>query len=297
MRVGGVNRRVLVDSGCTSCIVHAPCCHQWKRQHTTLRTISGDVLRCAGTGTVRLEPCEGHTVVVDVIVSDRKPLGFDVVLGVNAIRLLGGMLLDRHGRVRFNSPSSPICAAADAKIRVEGADFIAMYDPALQGWTAAWKRANGNAPTVLRNTLEEYPPTAAARAAYEEELRTWIQNGWLIPYDERRLGPAKALIPLMAVVQRTKGKVRPVLDFRELNTHIDTFTPNSDVCADKLREWRRRSTNVSILDLRKAYLQIRIEKSLWPYRPVLDFRELNTHIDTFTANSDMCADEARMCRH
>ncbi|KFD50081.1 hypothetical protein M514_09041 [Trichuris suis] len=217
MRIDGVNRRVLVDSGCTSCIVHATCYHQWKRQRTTLRTISGDVLRCAGIGTVRMEPCERHTVVVDVIVLRRR-----VCCKCNTApwRNASG----RHGRERFNLPSGPICAAADAKIRVEGADFVAMYDPALQGWTAAWKWANGNALTVLRNTLEEYLPTAAARAAYEEELRTWIQNGWLIPYDERRLGPAKALIPLMAVVQRTKGKVRPVLDFRELNTHIDTLS-------------------------------------------------------------------------
>ncbi|KFD56056.1 hypothetical protein M514_03180 [Trichuris suis] len=83
------------------------------------------------------------------------------------------------------------------------------------------------------------------------------------------MGPAKALIPLMAVIQRSKQKVRPVMDFREVNAHIDAFTASSDVCAHKLREWRRQGVNVSILDLKKAYLQVHVEKSLWPYQTVI----------------------------
>lgn len=76
----------------------------------------------------------------------------------------------------------------------------------------------------------------------------------LLPYVEHKYGPAKGLISLMAVVQRNKRKVRPVLDFRELNAYIDAFTADSDVCSDKLREWRRQGVNVSVVDLAKAYL-------------------------------------------
>lgn len=39
----------------------------------------------------------------------------------------------------------------------------------------------------------------------------------MLPYDEHKYGPAKGLIPFMAVVQWNKRKVQPVLDFRELN--------------------------------------------------------------------------------
>ena len=60
----------------------------------------------------------------------------------------------------------------------------------------------------------------------------------------------------MAIVQVDKDKVRPVMDFRELKSHVDAFTASVDVCADKLRDWRRLGTNVSIVDLRRAYLQI-----------------------------------------
>ncbi|KAK4326819.1 hypothetical protein Pmani_002676 [Petrolisthes manimaculis] len=96
--------------------------------------------------------------------------------------------------------------------------------------------------------------------------RKWIKDGWLVPHNECKHGPPKGLIPLMAVVQHNKGKVRPVLDFRELN---DTFTADSDVCADKLWEWRKQGINLSMVDLKKAYLQIHIHESFWPYQTVM----------------------------
>lgn len=73
----------------------------------------------------------------------------------------------------------------------------------------------------------------------------------------------------MVVIQQNKGKVRPVLDFRELNTRVDAFTAYADVCAEKLREWRKQGVNVSVIDLEKAYLQIRIHHSLWPYQTIV----------------------------
>lgn len=82
-------------------------------------------------------------------------------------------------------------------------------------------------------------------------------------------GPAMGLVPLLAVVQCNKGKVRHVMDFRELNTNIDAFTADADVCADRLWEWRWQGENVSMIDLRKAYLQIRIHDSMWPYQTVI----------------------------
>ena len=106
------------------------------------------------------------------------------------------------------------------------------------------------------------------RREYESELEKWINEGWLLPYNEKEFGKPKGLIPLMAVVEKNKGKVQPVLDYRELNTHMETHTADVDVCANTLREWRQMGCNVALLDLRKAYLQIRVHRSLWPYQPV-----------------------------
>ena len=58
-----------------------------------------------------------------------------------------------------------------------------------------------------------------------------VNNGWLLSYLEEELGPPKGLIPLMAVFQQNKPKVRPELDFYELNGHIDAYTAHTDIFA------------------------------------------------------------------
>ena len=45
-------------------------------------------------------------------------------------------------------------------------------------------------------------------------------------------------------------------------------TANVDVCAQKLREWRQRGSNVAMLDLHLAYLQVHVDKLSWPFQTV-----------------------------
>ena len=78
------------------------------------------------------------------------------------------------------------------------------------------------------------------------------------------MDPPKGLIPLMAVVQQYKDEVRPMLD-----QHVDAFTADADVCTAKLREWCQQGSNVCLLDLQKAYLQVRVVESLWPFQTVI----------------------------
>ena len=72
---------------------------------------------------------------------------------------------------------------------------------------------------------------------------------------------------IMTVEQ--KQKVRPVLDYREFNGFVDAFITNAEVCAQKLKEWRRQGVNVSFLDLQNTYLQIHVDKALWPFQTVI----------------------------
>lgn len=122
---------------------------------------------------------------------------------------------------------------------------------------------------TLKNRVTEYSVPDYARDEYERELQSWLDNGWLRSYPEDELGPPKCLIPLMAVIQESKQNVRPVLDYRELNGFVEPYTVNSEVCAHKLREWRRLGADVSLLDLQRAYLQIHVVKALWPYQTVM----------------------------
>ena len=68
-------------------------------------------------------------------------------------------------------------------------------------------------------------------------------------------------------VQENKGKVRLVMDYRELNNFVDTHTANTDICAQKLRKWRQQGNNVVTLNLSRAYLQV--HRLLWPFQTVM----------------------------
>ena len=146
-----------------------------------------------------------------------------------------------------------------AAISIDKPVFSVTYDCSNKEWTASWKWANGCSPSKLSNSVQEYVVPCHARDAYENEILQWQRNGWLLPYSEE-LGPPKGLIPLMAVVQ--KQKVRPVLDYRELNGFVNAFTANAEVCVQKLREWQQQGVNVSLLDLQSAYLQIHVDKAV-----------------------------------
>jgi hypothetical protein len=76
------------------------------------------------------------------------------------------------------------------------------------------------------------------------------------------------VVPLMAVDQLNNNKVRPVLDFRALNSWVSNHSGSSAVCDETLRSWRRKGTNVSLLDLKKAYLQLHVHESLWRHQAV-----------------------------
>ena len=258
MWVDGVQCSALVDTGCSRCVAHVSCCKTWRKEDVVILTMNGKEQRCKGTGVVRLQLHNGASAEVDVLVVDSKPLGFAFILGMNAVATLGGVSVNPQREVRFGIEDSLACAAVSTVPDINERDFSVSYDTANNNWTAAWRWSEGTEPGVLQNRVEAYAMPRGVRAQYEKELDKWIEDGWLVLHDESKHGPAKGLIPLMAVIQHSKGKVRPVMDFRELNTHIDTFTADSDVCADRLREWRRQGRNVSIVDLKKAYLQIRI---------------------------------------
>ena len=61
-----------------------------------------------------------------------------------------------------------------------------------------------------------------------------------------------------------------MLDYRELNKHVICHTGDEsiDVCADKLREWRQVRGETEIVDLKSAYLQVRVTEDLWQHQLV-----------------------------
>ena len=97
------------------------------------------------------------------------------------------------------------------------------------------------------------------RLKFEKEIERWIDERILIPWS----GKVEGVLPLMAVVQPTKNKVRLVLDFRELNKFVACHTKDGiDICEEVMREWRRMERAKKIMDLKSAYLQIHVDEKL-----------------------------------
>ena len=122
-------------------------------------------------------------------------------------------------------------------MKVKDKDFCAEFDGEKLTVEWYWK----NEPPALKNRVGMYKRTMQdeERVAFENEVDRWIEEGILVPWKEK---VQSGVLPLMAVTQPTKHKVRPVLDFRELNAHVVCHTGGDaiDGCGETIREWRRR---------------------------------------------------------
>ena len=76
-----------------------------------------------GESVVQIGIGNGPSVAVRALVVDGDLLGYDLLLGLNAIRQLGGMAISDTGEVRFPQHERLICAA----ITLEEPDFHAEY--------------------------------------------------------------------------------------------------------------------------------------------------------------------------
>ena len=143
----------------------------------------------------------------------------------------GATKLDKPVCAGATEVEKPVCAGGDA-IEINEPDFCVSFDASEKAWSVTLKWSDGAEPHALRNRVTEYSIPTCAILSYEAEIEEWVTNGSLEPYDDKKLGPAKGLIPLMAIVQHNTDNVRPVVDFRDLKSHVDAFTANADVCAD-----------------------------------------------------------------
>jgi len=251
----------MVDTGCSRTIVSKEFGKGGMEQRRSVDVVmmNGEVEVVNEVRGVCLE-VGGRRFVLDCLMG--KVLGpYQILLGMDVIAKMGGIKVDREGGVKFGEGIVAAASSREDKIVIEDKDFVAKFEDGH--WTVSWVWKNGEEPE-LTNKLAGYKVNERIRPDYEREIRRWIEEGWLQPYD----GPTGGLLPLLAVLQENKGKVRPVMDFRELNQFVSSHTGESAVCGEKLREWRRKGTAVTMVDLKNAYLQIRVDKSMWRYQVV-----------------------------
>ena len=94
----------------------------------------------------------GQVPAVDfeALVIDKQLLGFNLLLGINVIKELGGVYLTESGKAHFG------CLNRCVAISINEPDFGVTYDHSSKEWTASWKWANSHSPSELSNSVQEY---------------------------------------------------------------------------------------------------------------------------------------------
>ena len=217
--INGFQRLALLDTGCSHSLITRVLCHSWEKKKVDISTVGEGALRCCGIGRVQLDVVSECPINIEVLVTDRKLLGFDLLFGFDIIKKLGGENMTRDGTVSFPQLDRPVCMA----ITIDKPDFHAEFDQNKKIWAVSWKWSENQMPPELENKAAEYLVPKQLRAEFDNELRNWIDNSWMILYPEEECGPLKSLILLMAVLQANKQKVRPVMDYQELNKYVEAL--------------------------------------------------------------------------
>lgn len=58
----------------------------------------------------------------------------------------------------------------------------------------------------MKKKCAKYAINIDYKKQYEEEVKKWIDNEWIVPHDHSVHGEGNGMIPLMAVFQPNQGK-------------------------------------------------------------------------------------------
>ena len=259
----------LLDTGCSRTIVRSNLVRKWFGR-SAVKAFDGYATECKGFAWINVG-VNGVSVKAKVIGADKLIEGIDMVVGVDVLQQVGpvkfsGGMIHMEGTTREELASGPSDACVGVEtIKIDDKDFSGGFSDGV--WTVEWKWKNGVEPK-LTNMVADYNRslTEGAREAFDTEVNRWIKEGILVEWK----GEVDGVLPLMAVMQPYKNKVRPVLDFRGLNAYVQSHTGGEEisVCSNKLREWRRTNGELEIVDLQAAYLQIRVAERLWRHQLV-----------------------------
>ncbi|XP_065654532.1 uncharacterized protein LOC136081163 [Hydra vulgaris] len=230
-----------------------------RRNELMVLAVNGEFVKTEGEATVTLI-IEGKKLKTSVMILKSVVNGIDAIIGMDVINRYGGVHL-YNGKIEFGFVS---IHAEKQAVGIKDKDFDAYFDGTK--WTAKYKWKQGQ--PQLRNSVAQYKVKPQLLHQFNDEMDVWVKNGWLKPCNKEEKSTI-GIVPLMAVEQENKGKIRPVLDFRELNQYVNSHNASSDACDEKVRKWRTVGDKFATLDLRCAYMQIHIDPSLWEHQKVV----------------------------
>ena len=71
----------------------------------------------------------------DVLVVDSSLLGFGMLIGMDIIKMLGGVNINQSSDAIFSRTELCVCTT----IRIKETDFRAEFNEQTRAWTASWK--------------------------------------------------------------------------------------------------------------------------------------------------------------
>lgn len=267
--MGGREVKALVGTGCSTTVMASYLMPKCEGKESSLMAVDGRETLCEGEENVELT-VQGIHLSVNAIILGRLVDGVDLVLGMDAISQLGGVVIADGEPVKFgkvmNKCYLPVrnegarCAVMVEKQKLEKSDvgkgkphgnindelrkepckvdykdFAARFDG--ERWEVEWLWQGER--LLLKNRIGCYEHSLKGRVKeeFDREVERWIDEGILVPWE----GVEEGVLPLMAVIQPTKNKIRPVLDFRDLNGYVMCHTGDdvADVCGEILRKWRQ----------------------------------------------------------
>lgn len=284
--VGGSYVRALVDTGCSQTIVARRFVQEFINCNRSVMAVDGGEVAVDGEGWLKMS-VNGKDIQIKCLVLSRLLPAFEIILGMDVVKKLDGVRIDPNARqVMFGLVNAAVIlepnesdvsagkvimkdmvmtdtvSVATEQLIIDDVDFSAVFDGSR--WVVKWKWLEEE--PLLNNKVGSYKMDFTIKEKFDEELASWINEGILIEVGSEEM--VRSLVPLMAVEQINKDKVRPVLDFRELNQFVSCHSGDSAVCDETLRTWRQFGTNIQLLDLKKAYLQLHIDPAFWKHQVV-----------------------------
>ena len=268
---------------------------------TSLVALDGKSLHMRGTAVTQLQRLDGSVhlqctkvtvVIVDslAVVASSLLIGADVISGAGGVRLeygddnkLSGVTFGKPEVVAATVPTSHPLPHVRVEQRGDNVILITddgqvKWDCAAQRWILFWQWKAGNPPSCpIGHGIGEYSRsklTPDQERLLGAEVTQWNEAGWLVPHDSAVHGEPAAVLPFLAQVQEHKAStpVRPCLDYRILNDLLASHPGREAlVCDETLRKWRRvgNPSNLRLLDIRKAYLQVHVAPDLQRFQTVI----------------------------
>ena len=144
--------------------------------------VATQVKKTVGTGVTQVEKIVGVGVTQVEKTIDTGVTQVEKIVGVGVTQV------EKTIDTGVTQAEKTVGAAA---IEIDEPDFRVLFDASEKAWTVTWKWSDDAEPDALRNSVTEYAIPTAARSSYEEEIQEWIANGWLEPYDDKKMGLQK----------------------------------------------------------------------------------------------------------